>query len=120
MLLVVAGLALLACIVPLRSEHDVPRALFVAFVLLLAATPLVNAISRRYEREADWIALETTRDPEAAKRFLVLLAERGVRDPTPPRAWQLVFGSHPTLAERAALADAWRASRRAGRSRAGS
>ena len=119
-LLVVAGLALLAWIVPLRSEHDVPRALFVAFVLLLAATPLVNAISRRYEREADWIALETTGDPEAAKRFLVLLAERGVRDPTPPRAWQLVFGSHPTLAERAALADAWRASRRAGRSRAGS
>ena len=80
MLLVVPGLALLARLAPLRAPEDVPRALLIAFVLLLVATPIANAVSRRYEAEADWIALETTRDPLGAKRFLADLAEAGVRD----------------------------------------
>jgi len=113
-LVLVPALALVARLAPLRIPEDVPRALLVAFVLLLAATPLANAISRRYEAEADWIALETTRDPAGAKRFLADLAEAGVRDPSPPRWWTSVFGTHPTLAERAGMADA---SGRAGRSR---
>lgn len=112
-LLLVPALALLARLAPLRVPDDVPRALLVAFVLLLAATPLANAISRRYEAEADWIALETTRDPAGAIRFLADLAEAGVRDPNPPRWWTIPFGTHPTLAERAGLADA------SGRSRGG-
>jgi len=105
-LLLVPGLALLARLAPLQIPEDVPRALLVAFVLLLVATPLANAISRRYEAEADWTALETTRDPAGAKRFLADLAEAGVRDPSPPRSWTLTFGTHPTLAERAGMADA--------------
>ena len=106
-LLLVPGLALLARLAPLRVPEDVARALLVAFVLLLAATPLANAVSRRYEAEADWIALETTRDPAGAKRFLADLAEAGVRDPSPPRWWTIPFGTHPTLGERAGIADAW-------------
>lgn len=105
-LLLVPGLALLARLAPLRSPEDVPRALLAAFVLLLVATPIANAVSRRYESEADWIALETTHDPAGAKRFLGQLAEAGVRDPSPPRWWSVVFGTHPTLAERSGMADA--------------
>jgi STE24 endopeptidase len=112
-LLLVPSLALLARLAPLRAPDDVPRALFVAFVLLLVATPFANAISRRYEAEADWIALQTTGDPAGAKRFLAELAEAGVRDPSPPRWWTIAFGTHPTLAERAGMADA------SGRSRGG-
>ena len=108
-LLLVPGLALLARLAPLRTPDDLPRVLLVAFVLLLAATPIANAISRRYEAEADWVALETTHDPAGAKRFLAELAEAGVRDPSQPRWWTLVFGTHPTLAERASMADAWAA-----------
>lgn len=106
-LLLVLALALLARLVQLQAPEDVPRALLIAFVLLLAATPIANAISRRYEAEADWIALETARDPVGAKRFLADLAEAGVRDPSPPRWWTIPFGMHPTLAERAGMADAW-------------
>jgi STE24 endopeptidase len=106
-LLMVPALALLARLAPLGTPVEVPRALLVAFVLLLAATPIVNAISRRYEREADWIALETTRDPAGAKGLLADLAEAGVRDPSPPRWWTIPFGTHPTLTERVGLADAW-------------
>ena len=105
-LLVVPALALLARLAPLRVPEDLPRALLIAFVLLLVATPVANAVSRRYEAEADWIGLETTRDPEGAKRFFADLAEAGVRDPSPPRWWTVLFGTHPTLAERAGLADA--------------
>jgi STE24 endopeptidase len=108
-LLLVPALALLARLAPLSVPGDVPRVLLVAFVLLLGATPLANAVSRRYEAEADWIALETTRDPAGAKRLLAALAKAGVRDPSPPRWWTIVFGTHPTLAERASLADAWAA-----------
>ena len=106
-LLVVPALALLARLAPLRAPEDVPRALLIAFVLLLVATPIVNAVSRRYEAEADWIGLETTRDPAGAKRFFADLAEAGVRDPRPAAAGgRLPFGTHPTLAERAGMADA--------------
>ena len=105
-LLVVPALALLARFAPLRAPEDVPRALLIAFVLLLVATPIANAVSRRYEAEADWIGLETTRDPEGAKRFFADLAEAGVRDPSPPSWWTLLFGTHPPLAERAGMADA--------------
>lgn len=118
-LLLVPALALLARLAPLRIPDDVPRTLLVAFLLLLASTPIVNAISRRYEAEADWIALETTRDPAAAKRLLADLAEAGVRDPSPPRWWRIPFGTHPTLAGRSGMADGWSTSGRAGRSRGG-
>ena len=119
LLLLLPGLALLARLAPLDTPERVPRALLVAFVLLLAATPVVNALSRRYETEADWVGLETTRDADGGRELLVRLAEAGVRDPEPPRWWTLVLGTHSSLAERAGMVDAWVTSR-AGRSREGS
>jgi STE24 endopeptidase len=99
--LLVPGLALLAYAAPLRSADDVPRALLTAFVLLLLVTPVESALTRRYEAEADRVALATTGDPRGATRLFVRMAEAGVRDPDPPRWWQIVFGTHPSLAERA-------------------
>ena len=106
-LLLTPGLALLARLAPLRTPEDVPRVLLTAFVLLTLATPVVNALSRRYEAEADWIGLETARNPRAAQRFFADVARAGVRDPDPPRWWTLVFGTHPSLADRAGMADAF-------------
>src|SRR4029453_7225368 len=37
-----------------------PFALLVVFALSLLATPLENVVSRRYESEADWMALQAT------------------------------------------------------------
>ena len=106
-LLLTPGLALLARLAPLRAPEDVPRVLLTAFVLLTLATPVVNALSRRYEAEADWIGLENAGSPRAAQRFFVEVARAGVRDPDPPRWWTLVFGSHPSLADRAGMAAAF-------------
>ncbi|HET9674711.1 MAG TPA: M48 family metalloprotease [Gaiellaceae bacterium] len=113
-LLLAPGLALLAWIAPLRIPEDVPRVLLTAYVLLTLATPIVNTLSRRYEAEADWVGLETARNPRAAQRFFADVAKAGVRDPEPPRWWTLVFGTHPSLAERAGMADAFSRARSRG------
>jgi STE24 endopeptidase len=87
----------------------VPLALLVVVVLQLVAVPAESLVSRRMEAEADWKALRTTRDPAAARGLFRELAATSLGDPSPPRWAQLLFGTHPTLAERVAMADAWAA-----------
>ena len=96
-----------------------PTAVFVGLLLVLAVTPIANAVSRRYEAEADWVGLRTARDPQAATRLFVALAAAGKRDPTPPEPYTLVFGTHPPILDRIAMAEAFRA-RSGRRSRGGS
>ena len=110
-LIVVPATFLLARLVPLRSSRDVPSALLAGVAILLVVTPFANAISRRYEAEADWVALETTRDPGGARRFFVDLSAVGLRDPSPPSWATLLFGTHPSLADRLAMTKAWATSR---------
>lgn len=85
----------------------VPLALLVVACLQLAFAPAASLVSRRMEAEADWKALEVTRDPAALERLLVGLSETSLGDPAPPGWVQLVVGTHPTLAERVAMARAW-------------
>ena len=87
----------------------VPLALLVVVVFQLATTPLANAISRRMEAEADWKALQVTRDPAALEGLMVGLSETGLGDPDPPAWAQLMLGTHPALADRIAMARAWAA-----------
>ena len=89
----------------------VPLALLVVAILQLVAAPGENLVSRRMEAEADWKALATTHDPSAARGLFHDLAATSLADPAPPRWTQLVFGTHPTLADRVAMADAWQARR---------
>jgi len=104
-LLVVPALALLARFAPLRAPEDVPRALLIAFMLLLVATPIANAVSRRYEAEADWLALQATRDPESGIALDRNFVKTGLADPDPP-AWVTYWlGSHPTPLQRIAMAE---------------
>src|SRR5262249_19733614 len=53
----------------MREPAAMPVALLVLVVLSLAALPFENAISRHIEAEADWMALQTTRDPGAMESF---------------------------------------------------
>jgi STE24 endopeptidase len=85
----------------------IPLALLVVAVLQLVATPAQNLVSRRMETEADWNGLQTTHDPTAARGLFRELAATSLGDPSPPWWTQLLFGTHPTLADRVAMADAW-------------
>ena len=85
----------------------VPLALLVVALLQLAAAPAQNWISRRMEAEADWKALEVTRDPPSLERLMIDLQATSLEDPDPP-TWDYVLrATHPTLDQRVAMARAW-------------
>ena len=68
----------------MRDPAAVPLALLVLVVLQFVALPVLNAITRNMEAEADWVALETTRDPEAVTSLWRGFAEEAMADPSPP------------------------------------
>ena len=84
-----------------------PLAAVVLLVVTLAQAPLVNAVSRRYEAEADWVALEATRDPASARGLFARFARTGRADPRPPTWAYLFLETHPTLIQRIAMATVW-------------
>jgi STE24 endopeptidase len=90
----------------------VPLALLVVAALQIALAPAQNWISRRMEAEADWKALQTTRDASAARGLFVGFARTSLGDPDPPDWAHAMLDSHPTLAQRVAMVDAWIAQRR--------
>ncbi len=91
------------------APEAIPLALIVAAVFQLATAPAANWVTRRMEAEADWKALEVTRDPGSVEGAMVGLSETSLGDPDPPAWTQLVLGTHPTLVDRVAMARAWAA-----------
>ena len=91
------------------APEAVPLALLVVVLLQLALAPAANLVSRRMEAEADWKALEVTRDPASLESLMVGFSRTSLGDPTPPGWVQLLVGTHPALADRVAMARAWTA-----------
>jgi STE24 endopeptidase len=85
----------------------VPLILFLMTVGTLVATPLQNAVSRHVEARADVHALDLTEDPGTFIAMQQGLAATNLSDPDPPAAWQWFFGTHPSVAQRVALARDW-------------
>jgi STE24 endopeptidase len=111
-LLLVPMLFVVARLVDLRRPASVPMALLLIAVLQLAVLPLRNAISRRYESEADWIALGGTRDPRAGADLFKGFVATSLQDPSPP-GWVHVFlDDHPSALQRVEMTRAWSSRRR--------
>ncbi|MFF7193637.1 M48 family metalloprotease [Streptomyces sp. NPDC008079] len=114
------GVCVLAAVVTWRPLLDLagaddfadPRSAWllaaVATVGGAVAGPLGCAVSRGVERRADRHALELTADPAEFIAMQRRLTVANIGDPDPPRALHLMFGTHPTPAERIAAARAWR------------
>ena len=94
-----------------RGGIYTPRAVPLALLAVLAGglllQPVDNAFSRRHEAEADWVALETTRDPDAARRLFRGFTRDALEDPTPPGWAYAALATHPSVQERIELATAW-------------
>jgi STE24 endopeptidase len=90
-----------------RAEN-VPYAVLVLTVLSLLTTPIQNAVSRRYEAEADWRALSATQDPQSATRLFRSFQQTSLEEPSPPLWDYLWLENHPTLMQRLAMAQRWR------------
>jgi STE24 endopeptidase len=84
----------------------VPFVLLLGGILQIAAAPPGATLSRRWEREADRIALQLTSDPAAFERTMRKLAHANLADLDPPRIVYVTLFSHPTPAERIAAARA--------------
>ena len=92
----------------LRRPENVPLALLTLAVAGIVVTPFANAVSRRYEAEADWMALNATRDPAAARGLFKGFVTTDLQNPDPP-GWVHVFlEDHPNALVRVEQAEAWR------------
>jgi STE24 endopeptidase len=101
----------------LHRAEVVPFGLLVVFALSLLATPLENVVSRRYESEADWMALQATRDPGAGREAFRSFTRIDLAQPNPPEWSYVLLDTHPTVIQRIAMTEAWEA--RASRGRPG-
>ncbi len=89
------------------AVHDIaaiPILFFYLTLFSLVTMPLSNALSRRYEREADRYALDATRDRESFISSMDKLADLNLADRDPNPVTEFMFYSHPSIKKRIALA----------------
>jgi STE24 endopeptidase len=91
----------------LYQPRAVPVALFTLVLCYVVVQPFDNLLTRRMEMEADWVALETTRDPAAARELFEQFSETALQEPDPPEWAHLFFDTHPSIVERIGEATAW-------------
>jgi STE24 endopeptidase len=96
----------------LHRPEVVPFALLVLALTGLVLTPFGNAVSRRYEAEADWSALRATHDSAAAETLFRKFTRYDLSQPNPPGWSYVLIDNHPTVVQRIAMARAWRARQR--------
>jgi STE24 endopeptidase len=85
-----------------------PSLMLVAGAVWTAATPVRHAISRRQERRADMFALAVTGGAEAFTAAVRRLGAQHLAEERPSTLTRWLFQRHPSVAERVALADAYR------------
>jgi STE24 endopeptidase len=91
----------------LANPATLPLAFLTLAVLALLTAPVQNYVSRRYEAEADWRALNATHDPTAARKLFEQFARTSLEQPDPPTWDYLWLENHPTLMQRIAMTRAW-------------
>ena len=92
----------------LRRPENVPLALFTLALAGLVVTPLANAVSRRYEAEADWVAVQATRDPSAGRALFREFVRADLQNPDPPGWVTFFLADHPSALARVEQIEAWR------------
>ena len=115
-ILAAAGLALvdialrhIAPALGYRAFDDPAAFPLLALALMLFGLPLgplVNAVSRFFERQCDRYALERTHNPVAYVSAFTKLARLNKSDPDPNRLVVWLYHDHPPIRERLAMANA--------------
>ncbi|MDP9471215.1 MAG: M48 family metallopeptidase [Chloroflexota bacterium] len=89
------------------DEASLPLIGLVTTLVAFAAAPIQAAISRAIERRTDRFALALTGSGRAYAATMRRLATQNLADPDPPRLVVFFLGSHPPIAERIAMAEAF-------------
>jgi STE24 endopeptidase len=87
---------------------NLPLVILTLTVLALLTAPVQNVVSRRYEAEADWRALNATHDPASARRLFESFEQTSLEEPSPPLWDYLWLENHPTLMQRIAMTERWK------------
>lgn len=82
----------------------IPILFFYLTIFSLVTMPLSNALSRKYEREADRYALDATRDKNSFISSMEKLADLNLADRDPNPVTEFMFYSHPSIKKRIAFA----------------
>jgi STE24 endopeptidase len=86
------------------DPRRLPLLLLIVIALTVVTGPAVNALSRRWEQNADRFALELTRDQAAYEQTFRRLATANLSDLNPPKLIYLLLFTHPTPPQRLAAA----------------
>lgn len=89
------------------DARGLPVLLFILGLLSLLAQPLLNAVIRTGEKEADAYSLRTVNLPDALASALVKTAE--YRYPRPTKVQEVLFYTHPSVERRVRVAMEWKA-----------
>jgi STE24 endopeptidase len=95
----------------LKSQWDpagIPLVLLLATVGEWIISPVQNAISRHFERQADMVSLELTRTPDVFKAAEIKLARDNISNVAPPPVSVWFFNTHPPAVERIQMAEQWK------------
>lgn len=92
---------------PLGLPAALPALGLAAGIVGAATGSVSNVLSRGVENRADTFALDLTGDSDAFIGLTRRLAVTNLAEPATPRAWQLLFGTHPTTMERIGAGLAW-------------
>ena len=84
-----------------------PLLALVGTALGLLLTPLLNAFSRRNERQADEYAWKSIRSVDPFVTSMHKLASQNLSEENPSRWIEVLFHSHPSVGKRTAAAEAW-------------
>ncbi|MGI9118673.1 MAG: M48 family metallopeptidase [Acidimicrobiales bacterium] len=97
----------LAGVSAVGDPASLPLLLIVLSLGLLATSLLASGLHRADERQADLFALELLGRPDRLVELLRRLARRNKAD-VDPSWWKRVTATHPPIAERMAMAAAWK------------
>jgi STE24 endopeptidase len=86
------------------DAHRLPLLLLIALALTILTGPAANALSRRWEQNADRFALELTHNQAAYEQAFRRLAASNLSDLDPPKLIYLLLFTHPTPPQRLAAA----------------
>jgi STE24 endopeptidase len=100
--------------VGLRGPTDpaaLPLIVMAVGAVTMLAAPLILALSRRQERQADRFSLDLTSNPDAFVTVMRRMAALNLAEDRPSQLSDFFFATHPPVTERIAAARAWRPSR---------
>ncbi|WP_456408500.1 M48 family metallopeptidase [Caldithrix abyssi] len=82
-----------------------PLIAIILTVYMLLVSPLSNALSRHYERQADLYALRHSSNPRAFASALLKLSEQNLSDKQPHPLVEFFFHSHPSIQKRVKMVE---------------